>query len=107
SCCLDATATPRFCALSLHDALPICDAVVPVVGGDFAPVVALVMGGIVDEHARGSVARAKAGNGVLISGGVGDIGRGEEHGLAGKIGRAQSELQSRENLVCRLLLEKK
>src|SRR5690606_26164317 len=35
---------------------------------------------------------------VFITGGTGGIGRSEEH---------TSELQSRENLVCRLLLEKK
>src|SRR5690606_41897988 len=79
--------------LSLHDALPICGRGERAggAGGD----------GGVREAGRGA---GGAGCGVRDwrrggdLGGVGGSGRSEEH---------TSELQSRENLVCRLLLEKK
>src|SRR5690606_40837494 len=93
--------------LSLHDALPI-----------YLPVVALKAKGAADDREptgiKESVLRAGAGpdafvvddhllggksqrQSVLIEGEDG-VSRSEEH---------TSELQSRENLVCRLLLEKK
>src|SRR5690606_41725772 len=89
------SAPPEFYPLSLHDALPIsheyrpsCRAaalnLAPVLCPDQAP------GGAVDRllrpdrHGAGGARRARL--------------RSEEH---------TSELQSRENLVCRLLLEKK
>src|SRR5204862_7505818 len=71
------TATPEIYTLSLHDALPICR---------------------IDPQARTAVAgrdRDRRGGTARIA--VGE-GRSEEH---------TSELQSRRDLVCRLLLEKK
>src|SRR5690606_42040929 len=67
--------------LSLHDALPICQP---------AAQLSLPAHGLQDQplHARQRPLRQNAR----------DQGRSEEH---------TSELQSRENLVCRLLLEKK
>src|SRR5690606_41694520 len=81
----DAAAAGNY-TLSLHDALPICDLAV-----DTGPL-RLELG---EGHA---VVRFTA----LLRGGSGGLqcgeARSEEH---------TSELQSRENLVCRLLLEKK
>src|SRR5436309_11269246 len=71
----NATATTEIYTLSLHDALPICTAIMLADGGDD----------------RWSYDRAEN---IL----TGLQRRSEEH---------TSELQSRENLVCRLLLEKK
>src|SRR3712207_7936561 len=81
------TATTEIYTLSLHDALPIFQAAGrPVVGGIFG----LGCDGeltVPEVHARlADVARA------------GGLARSEEH---------TSELQSRQYLVCRLLLEKK
>src|SRR3712207_7412608 len=81
------TATTEIYTLSLHDALPIW----PLVG--YAMIVfATALGGV----------NATVGKVVLVAGGLGanrftEI-RSEEH---------TSELQSRQYLVCRLLLEKK
>src|SRR5947209_9960361 len=71
------SATPEIYTLSLHDALPICDA-------------AVAAGGQV-EH--------------LVFPGVG----GQRPAMAGRCRSEEhtSELQSRQYLVCRLLLEKK
>src|SRR2546430_3407392 len=86
------TATTEIYTLSLHDALPICEAVEEAVlgvhrherdleavaeGADHLLALVLAHQPVVDEHARE---------------------RSEEH---------TSELQSQSNLVCRLLLEKK
>src|SRR5690606_41967702 len=85
--CKDRNVT-RIYTLSLHDALPIC--------GDEAQgnesAVVMDAGGNVQERRRpaGSVQAGQPAVGVET--------RSEEH---------TSELQSRENLVCRLLLEKK
>src|SRR5690606_39710258 len=92
--------TPVPYALSLHDAIPICcgDAVLRPVqaaigraagdgAGDVEEVAIAVRAGA--EH------RVAEGDSVALS--PGDV-RSEEH---------TSELQSRENLVCRRLLEKK
>src|SRR5690606_42035817 len=69
----DATATPELNTLSLHDALPICDA---------------------QRRCRRDVVRDQRRSAERLW----FPDRSEEH---------TSELQSRENLVCRLLLEKK
>src|SRR5690606_41586547 len=89
--CIHDTAATELSPLSLHDALPICELVdergVADAGGRLEQ--AREHGGahrvIDDERRHGDVAAA-------------DGQRSEEH---------TSELQSRENLVCRLLLEKK
>src|SRR3712207_8937733 len=74
------TATTEIYTLSLHDALPISS------------------GGIVEvESATGDVEVAGLDNNVTVRAEEGDV-RSEEH---------TSELQSRQYLVCRLLLEKK
>src|SRR5436309_7603070 len=71
------TATTEIYTLSLHDALPISDS---------------------DSVERASAARVAAIRTVDVTRLPGRYTRSEEH---------TSELQSRENLVCRLLLEKK
>src|SRR5690606_40225090 len=83
-------ATTAIYTLSLHDALPICDA------RRREP-------NAVVDHLEAAVARAQrdllGAVGVAVEAGLADQHlRSEEH---------TSELQSRENLVCRLLLEKK
>src|SRR5258707_4016448 len=78
------TATTEIYTLSLHDALPICQGACQV-GGRFNPV------GIAAVYASESIALAVLE--VLVQ-----YSRSEEH---------TSELQSRQYLVCRLLLEKK
>src|SRR3712207_8037944 len=82
------TATPEIYTLSLHDALPIC-AVLAVLHPTVDPLMAWPGG--VD---RPSVAAAMQGASLLNL----EKLRSEEH---------TSELQSRQYLVCRLLLEKK
>src|SRR3712207_8032629 len=72
------TATTEIYTLSLHDALPICAA---------EDVIAVIRAG-----ARGYVTKTISGPDLR------DAVRSEEH---------TSELQSRQYLVCRLLLEKK
>src|SRR5256886_16389314 len=72
------TATTEIYTLSLHDALPICEAFTPLVIHDDRS------GGVFQQ--RGQLGRPGAEH------------RSEEH---------TSELQSQSNLVCRLLLEKK
>src|SRR5690606_41807783 len=89
--CTD-TATPEIYTLSLHDALPI--SMVPHAGTDsdiWRDVVALGA----DLRKLAGVRGARVTADVAL---VWDWERSEEH---------TSELQSRENLVCRLLLEKK
>src|SRR5436309_13272687 len=82
------TATTEIYTLSLHDALPHLKAR----GGNVLNISATLpyLGTIGQSHA----AAAKAGVDSLTR----TLARSEEH---------TSELQSRENLVCRLLLEKK
>src|SRR5690606_40688301 len=79
--------------LSLHDALPISPLARPAA---CRPAAATAAGGLVGHVVPGHAADAAHGR----SPGTGDAWwkRSEEH---------TSELQSRENLVCRLLLEKK
>src|SRR3712207_7645560 len=74
------TATTEIYTLSLHDALPICE------GGR--------------QHQLGQPSEVGRGRGRRAVAAVGDrhAARSEEH---------TSELQSRQYLVCRLLLEKK
>src|SRR3712207_8805705 len=80
------TATTKIYTLSLHDALPISSA------GGAGPARWPGDAGVA-RHARG------VGNaGVLVGGERALCARSEEH---------KSELQSRQYLVCRLLLEKK
>src|SRR3712207_7614310 len=87
------TATTEIYTLSLHDALPIFRAEQPA---------ELAVVGAPRElyEAAAAVAEAVAalGRAVADAVGVDDVGRSEEH---------TSELQSRQYLVCRLLLEKK
>src|SRR3712207_7704443 len=91
------TATTEIYTLSLHDALPICCANSPRI------------------HAK-TVWRLLLGNCDALSGrsspltGWSSRNFGSEHSLASIKGRSEehtSELQSRQYLVCRLLLEKK
>src|SRR5690606_39783584 len=80
------TSPPDLSTLSLHDALPICRSY-----GDNAQ-----NGGglVIDMTPLNRIHRIDAETRLVDL----DAGRSEEH---------TSELQSRENLVCRLLLEKK
>src|SRR5438552_14932000 len=77
----NATATTEIYTLSLHDALPIS-------GRTWA------------RRGSGEAPRS------LLPRGVGPDGKGRR-ASNGEIGRATSELQSPDHLVCRLLLEKK
>src|SRR5690606_40968319 len=95
------TASPVGCAAPLHDALPILvDAAE--VGGLAGLEVALEQleggGGCAVEVDHGAVGLGGVGVLEVAPGGPLVEGRSEEH---------TSELQSRQNLVCRLLLEKK
>src|SRR5690606_41378032 len=96
--------SPQIYTLSLHDALPICEAIVAMLKASMGP--PLFRGGhpaVIDEWNKRLIASMGP---PLFRGGhrhgagcaCGGVGRSEEH---------TSELQSRENLVCRLLLEKK
>src|SRR5690606_40898769 len=94
----NATATTAPYTLSLHDALPICQL-------DGAPSTIRVLPEIVDRVGHKTElfldSGIRSGQDVLKAlayGAKGTFIRSEEH---------TSELQSRENLVCRLLLEKK
>src|SRR5258707_5048952 len=78
------TATTEIYTLSLHDALPICHGQV-IDRGHGQEVLAHVVQVVVEQHGRQQRGHA-------------EHGRSEEH---------TSELQSRQYLVCRLLLEKK
>src|SRR5690606_39401586 len=103
---LYAQATTSLCPRSLHDALPIFLCVVSIDGCFIgalslrpydlgAPRTAQCTGCI--EH-RGYSASMPSGRPASVFGIESSSARSEEH---------TSELQSRENLVCRLLLEKK
>src|SRR5690606_40522320 len=99
---LHATATTEIHTLSLHDALPICERGEPARGG--GPRLVLIEGLLRSAASLPPGQRVRVGTvperglcGIeTLERGDGD--RSEEH---------TSELQSRENLVCRLLLEKK
>src|SRR5690606_40506022 len=85
------------CTLSLHDALPICDELV------YQRRYGLLFEGHrwIDMRRWGlldQLPKDREGDGVAASFPIPVNERSEEH---------TSELQSRENLVCRLLLEKK
>src|SRR5690606_42066448 len=97
---IDAPATCQLSTPSLHDALPICATVEPL-RGPFAPGFAAEQ-----NKSKGSHQRPLCPFWSTRSVGV------PAHRIApGRLGRRSeehtSELQSRENLVCRLLLEKK
>src|SRR5690606_39842441 len=98
----NSAAAPWPSTLSLHDALPICllFGAYPGIGVKAAGTLAQQRRGI--GHAAHDGARLRAEpvlQAVATDAGCETIsGRSEEH---------TSELQSRENLVCRLLLEKK
>src|SRR5690606_40254648 len=89
-----ATAPTEISTLSLHDALPICET-----GRELERREAGTLG-VVLVRDRRAEERHRAVARVLIDGALEAVHgvRSEEH---------TSELQSRENLVCRLLLEKK
>src|SRR2546428_13307919 len=85
------TATTEIYTLSLHDALPISEAISAYVLTDSLPEVVLPFTpDRFGETHRSSVHRSEPA--------IASEGRSEEH---------TSELQSRSDLVCRLLLEKK
>src|SRR3712207_9027518 len=85
------TATTEIYTLSLHDALPISAAALHVV------VAGVAVEDVVVHAAEDLVGAVAAADGVVAVLAV-DVVRSEEH---------TSELQSRQYLVCRLLLEKK
>src|SRR5690606_41487011 len=100
---LDHPATSRLYRLSLHDALPISELGVWLRSGEY--VFIAILGGA--GHAVGAFLGALVFEAVKLTSSAYFPGlwqfilgftRSEEH---------TSELQSRENLVCRLLLEKK
>src|SRR5690606_39464463 len=91
--------TPAPCTLALHDALPIlpssklpriCRVMAPYIIAWASLPMAILPSGI-NTNAEGKIAMGKLAQAMMY-------GRSEEH---------TSELQSRENLVCRLLLDKK
>src|SRR5690606_41483840 len=95
------TATPVMYALSLHDALPILVERVEIVEGPLSVVYGSdALAGVINIITRkGGRKENTLGVRVRIQEeSAGTAYRSEEH---------TSELQSRENLVCRLLLEKK
>src|SRR5690606_42038641 len=87
---LNTTSPPALYTLSLHDALPIFDR------AGHRPGAVLAEGDRQDPAAADQANRRLEPDDAVDRGGAED--RSEEH---------TSELQSRENLVCRLLLEKK
>src|SRR5690606_40840868 len=103
----DDTATPEISTLSLHDALPIsAGAVAQADQLEVARADGRAVAGCALEHFQvaEAIAPEHAGIRIVLAGiaahherrDVAGAGRSEEH---------TSELQSRENLVCRLLLE--
>src|SRR5690606_39433765 len=94
-------ATPELYTRSLHDALPISHRAARPVGDDgrreAGPVAAVLPVDVLDDLLAALVLEIDVDVGRLAPLG-GEEARSEEH---------TSELQSRENLVCRLLLEKK
>src|SRR5690606_42032253 len=95
-----ATAPADFYTLSLHDALPIsytapCASMAIGPGRDWVPIEMVRRTWLVDWSITDTVPASQFDTTTVPSGAS---RRSEEH---------TSELQSRENLVCRLLLEKK
>src|SRR3712207_8701190 len=88
------TATTEIYTLSLHDALPIS-------GGGAGG------GGGTGARCARARPRADAGRPHRPGGRRLAAGRGDRPGAAGRSEEHTSELQSRQYLVCRLLLEKK
>src|SRR5690606_41970271 len=105
-CCVDAPAPPVTYTLSLHDALPISE--------QDRAMVAEVDANIATLRSQGKSLPAmqpKIGGMAWPLGPYPGVGR-DWHGISNfvDLDRSEehtSELQSRENLVCRLLLEKK
>src|SRR3712207_8369402 len=95
---LDAPATTRICTLPLPAALPICPLPQP-------------HGQLVGPPLRDAQRASHGGGGIARRGAVVQlIGERGLDGLGVDVGRSEehtSELQSRQYLVCRLLLEKK
>src|SRR3712207_7794291 len=87
------TATTEIYTLSLHDALPIWDAHDALLGGGLGR-----ERGLDDDHAQPGARLGRVHPGGRLLHERRDGRRSEEH---------TSELQSRQYLVCRLLLEKK
>src|SRR2546428_14155154 len=87
------TATTEIYTLSLHDALPISDHAAVPVRGDAIHRVPDVGVPVAHPHVDGKPRAEPPPHGSGLR-----LGRSEEH---------TSELQSRSDLVCRLLLEKK
>src|SRR5690606_41728693 len=94
------TATTALYTLSLHDALPIWSAALRPSRRRARPAVGR------RRRGRGSRCPWPGGRGAALPGGHRRVGR---HPAACSLRSEEhtSELQSRENLVCRLLLEKK
>src|SRR5690606_41492237 len=90
------TAAAEIHPLSLHDALPICG------GGRAAPVRADR-----GEPGRGQAGRPRVGGGGAARQAGVRVRRGGPRTGTPRSEEHTSELQSREKLVCRLLLEKK
>src|SRR5690606_41922664 len=95
---LDDTATAEIYTLSLHDALPISGDAGYGITASGKPVEAGVTVACPPDLPFGTVLRIEGVGERVCHDRGGAIKRSEEH---------TSELQSRENLVCRLLLEKK
>src|SRR5690606_40656421 len=101
ACCLISdTPTADVHTLSLHDALPILITTL------------VLLGQVLELRARertSGAIKALLNLAPKTARRIADDGSEEEVALelVVEIGRAHSELQSRENLVCRLLLEKK
>src|SRR5690606_39714122 len=94
-----ATVTTEFFTLSLHDALPIY--IISVDGG-------VVLNGYISDSAYTfSVGAVSAEVEQLLRVTKESLDKGVEQAVVGRSEEHTSELQSRENLVCRLLLEKK
>src|SRR5690606_42096286 len=100
--CLAVLAAPTdLGTLSLHDALPILGYKTPVLrtaSETWEPYALEVLAGILDGGASARFARELVRGQQVAAGAGAGYNRSEEH---------TSELQSREKLVCRLLLEKK
>src|SRR3712207_8855721 len=90
-CFFNDTATTEIYTLSLHDALPILNRLA--LSADGATLLAATNSGL-----RRSVDPGRNTWQNVLPGPIADVKRSEEH---------TSELQSRQYLVCRLLLEKK
>src|SRR5690606_40622208 len=95
--------TPEIYTLSLHDALPICRGLagVPASQSEGADVLSSDRPSVPSAAAAGTAAAARRLRDLQHGSGRG------VHALRGRSEEHTSELQSRENLVCRLLLEKK